>query len=89
MRVKEPLQALKTLKGHFIMHVAMFLVSMQVETIMYTDPDSVSLDLATAEQRAQISDNYYEYNIFMATSYGHAATALILLINFWLKYQDE
>ena len=89
MRVKEPLQAIKTLKGHFIMHVAMFLVSMQVETKLYTDPDSVSLDLATADQRAQITDNYYEYQIFMIISYGHAATALILLVNFWLKYQDE
>ena len=51
MRVKEPLQALKTLKGHFIMHVAMFLVSFQVETKLYTDPDSVPLDKVSEEQR--------------------------------------
>ena len=71
------------------MHVAMFLISLKVETILYTDPDQVSLDIAIAEDRAQISGNYYEYQVFLATSYGHAATALILLVTFWLKYQDE
>lgn len=64
MRIKEPLQGIKTIKGHCIMHLAMFLVSFQIETRMYVDPDSVPTDLYTPSQRAQTDRSLYEVKIF-------------------------
>lgn len=86
MRIKEPLQAIKTLKGHFIMHVAMFIVSFQVETRMYVDPGSVDTKLYTPAQRAQTERGHYEVYIFWFLRWGHLITALLLLASFGLKY---
>ena len=40
MRLKEPFQGIKTLNGHIVMHVAMFIVSWHIDTSLYYDgPD--------------------------------------------------
>lgn len=84
MKIKEPLQGIKTLNGHFIMHVAMFIVSFSCTTILYTDPDSVPIKMVSLEHRKQITDNMHELYVFYLYRWSHLFTAVILLVKFYL-----
>ena len=87
MRLKEPLQSMKTLNGHIVMHIAMFLTSLNVDLEDYTDPAGPLYE----DGASLLSDDqkFYERKVFWSIQWGHFICATLLVIIFILKTRDE
>lgn len=87
MRLKEPLQSMKTLNGHIVMHIAMFLTSLNVDLTDYTNPSGPLYE----DGASLLSDDqkFYERKVFWCIKWGHFICATLLVIIFILKTRDE
>ena len=76
MRVKDPLQGIKILKGHTIMHFAFYATMRHVKTLIYTDPDAVPLADVPEIWREQLKIAA-DYEIFEYMKAGHLACGIL------------
>ena len=70
MKLKEPLQGIKMIQGHVVMHLAMFAVSNTVDTAKYMPTEDMPLQPGL-ELRSLWAFEYLRW--------GHLATALLQL----------
>ena len=73
MRVKDPLQGIKSLKGHTVMHVCFYISALYV-----------ARDIPKEQE---IEDNILiiEKNVFLLVHWGHLVSAILQLLAFFFK----
>ena len=87
MRLKEPLQSMKTLNGHIVMHIAMFIVSFNIETSHY-DEAYVADETKGGGLHAE-NEITNELLIFDLVRWGHFVCAVMLMASFIVKNRQE
>ena len=79
MRVKDPLQGIKCLKGHTVMHICFYVASLRVDLAEYTEKGKVPPGQFDKDALAA------EYDVFLFMQQGHLASAILQLLAFSFK----
>ena len=82
MRLKEPMQSIKTLNGHVVMHMAMFIVSFNVDYSRYYNRGE-SVPKEEGGELYKYAD--IEMFTFKTVRWGHLVSALALITSYLLK----
>lgn len=88
MRLKEPLQSMKTLNGHIVMHATLFIVSFNIDIHNYVNAPA---DPRESEGGLLPQDNREtnELLVFRCVQWGHCICALFLMLSFILKGRQQ
>ena len=93
MKHTEPLQGMKLMQGHLVMHVSMFIASFFINTVYYEDEDwtdvqsNDEMDDPLRYKRRLV--RYWSYLAFLWIGWSHGLSACLQILSVSLKVKRQ